>query len=159
MEFYLPLRRLQIDDLRQILFQYLPQDQQAFRDAVNKLHFEQVEGYLKGFIDLIFEHQGKYYLADYKSNSLPDYRPESLLTAMADAHYYLQYLLYSVAAHRYLKKRMPDYDGETDFGGVFYLFIRGMAKDADHNGVFFDKPSPELMEALDALFTRECADA
>ncbi len=155
MEFYLPLRRLQIDDLRQILFQHLPQEQQVFRDAANTLYFEQVEGYMKGFIDLIFEHHGRYYLADYKSNTLPDYGPESLLSAMSEAHYYLQYLIYSVALHRYLKKRLPGYDYQKDFGGVFYLFIRGMSKSTDQQGVYFDKPSLALIEALDALFVRE----
>jgi len=158
MEFYLPLQRLQIDDLKQILFKHLPAGQQHIRDALNGLYFEQVEGYMKGFIDLIFEHQGKYYLADYKSNSLPDYKPQSLLAVMADAHYYLQYLLYCVALHRYLKKHLPGYRWEKDMGGVYYLFIRGMDGDND-NGIFFDKPSLELIEALDALFVREVAYA
>ncbi len=161
MEFYLPLQRLQIDDLKQILFKHLPDSQQAFRDALNSLYFDQVKGYLKGFIDLIFEHQGKYYLADYKSNSLTDYKPESLLLPMADSHYYLQYLLYSVALHRYLKKRLPGYSWEKDIGGVYYLFIRGMSPfdSAQGAGVFFDKPSVQLIDALDALFVREVAHA
>jgi exodeoxyribonuclease V beta subunit len=161
MEFYLPLQRLHIDDLRQILFQHLPESQQAFRDAVNSLYFDQVEGYLKGFIDLVFEHQGKYYLLDYKSNSLADYNSQSLLLTMADSHYYLQYLLYSVALHRYLKKRLPAYSWENDIGGVYYLFIRGMSPSDSTQGagVFFDKPSLQLIEALDALFVREAAHA
>ncbi len=158
MEFYLPLKRLQIDDLKQILFKLLPADQQVIRDAVNTLDFDQVQGYMKGFIDLIFEHQGKYYLADYKSNSLTDYQRQSLLPVMADAHYYLQYLLYSVALHRYLKKRLTDYRWEKDMGGVYYLFIRGMGEESQ-NGIFFDKPSLPLIEALDALFVREVAHA
>ena len=73
MEFYLPLERLQTEHLKQILYQHLPKDNanwQQIRDAVDGLYFEEVEGYLKGFIDLIFEHDGKYYVADYKSNSL-----------------------------------------------------------------------------------------
>ena len=109
MEFYLPLARLQIDDLRQILYQHLPQDKQHWqivRDAISTLYFDDVEGFLKGFIDLIFEYDGKYYLADYKSNSLNDYGETALFDAMAHSHYYLQYLLYSVALHRYLKQRI-----------------------------------------------------
>ena len=129
MEFYLPLERLQIDDLKQILFKHLAPEDQLLRDAVDTLNFEQVEGYLKGFIDLIFEHEGLYYVADYKSNSLADYAPENLVPTMADSHYYLQYLLYSVALHRYLKKRVAGYNWDTHIGGVYYLFIRGMFPD------------------------------
>jgi len=160
MEFYLPLNRLQVDDLKQILFKHLPEEDQLLRDAVNSLTFEQVEGYLKGFIDLIFEDKGKYYVADYKSNSLPDYAPENLATAMADSHYYLQYLLYSVALHRYLKKRVANYSWDTHIGGAYYLFIRGMFPTAEpcrsggvsSTGIYFNKPSNELITALDGLF-------
>ncbi len=159
MEFYLPLERLQIDDLKQILFKYLPQEDQLLRDAVNSLNFEQVEGYLKGFIDLIFEHNGLYYIVDYKSNSLPDYGQESLMTAMADSHYYLQYLLYSVALHRYLKKRVAGYSWETHSGGAYYLFIRGMLPAEKYKttkkgggGIYYNKPSLALITALDGLF-------
>ena len=152
MEFYLPLNHLQIDDLQQILFKHLPKEDQTLRDAVNSLSFEQVEGYLKGFIDLIFEHNGLYYIADYKSNSLADYSSESMMTTMASSHYYLQYLLYSVALHRYLKKRIVDYQWQTHIGGAYYLFIRGMSKDDKGDGVFFNKPSLELITALDGLF-------
>jgi len=176
MEFYLPLARLQIDDLKQLLFQHLPKDSsehepkwQMIRDAVNGLYFEDVEGFLKGYIDLIFEHNGQYYLADYKSNSLNDYAEDALFEAMAHSHYYLQYLFYSVALHRYLKQRISDYHWDTHVGGVYYLFIRGM--DASQNdtdgskvsnekwgGVFYDKPSLALIEALDNLFVyREVA--
>jgi len=154
MAFYLPLERLQIDDFKQILFKHLPSDQQVLRDAVDTLYFEQVEGYLKGFIDLIFEHNGQYYLADYKSNSLVDYAPESLPAVMANSHYYLQYLLYSVALHRYLQQRIPDYSWQTHVGGAYYLFVRGMSKNTGQQGIYFDKPSLELIEALDGLFVR-----
>jgi len=152
MEFYLPLERLQITDLQQILFKHLPQDWQLVREAVSTLNFEQVEGYLKGFIDLIFEHEGKYYVVDYKSNSLSDYKPENLLSVMADSHYYLQYLLYSVALHRYLQKRITDYSWEAHIGGAYYLFIRGMLPLEPAQGVFYHKPDQALIEALDALF-------
>jgi exodeoxyribonuclease V beta subunit len=169
MEFYLPLERLQIENLKQILFQHLPKDGanwQQIRDAVDGLYFEEVEGYLKGFIDLIFEHDGKYYVADYKSNSLADYQQDSLFDAMSHSHYYLQYLLYCVALHRYLEQRIPDYSWETHIGGVYYLFVRGMSpteKSAtkyggvprqSSAGLFFHKPSLELIEALDGLFMR-----
>ena len=166
MEFYLPLEELQIDNLKQILFKHLPKEWQVVRNAVETLDFKQVEGYLKGFIDLIFEHQDKYYLADYKSNTLNDYDQESLLKTMADSHYYLQYLLYSVALHRYLQKRIAQYSWDTHFGGAYYLFIRGMNPEEKSvkiggggyntvsSGVFFHKPDRELIEAIDGLFVK-----
>ena len=180
MEFYLPLERLDIKDLQQILYQYLPTDSsvdsrtwQSIREAVSSLYFEEVQGYLKGFIDLIFEHEGKYYLADYKSNSLVDYGQEAIFDAMAHSHYYLQYLFYSVALHRYLKQRVHDYSWETHIGGAYYLFIRGMNESVENpqsrhsrdvegrgkteqkwGGVFYDKPDLRLIEALDKLFTQ-----
>ncbi len=185
MEFYLPLERLEENKLKQLLFKHLPENWQVVRDAVETLNFDEVEGFLKGYIDLIFEYQGKYYVVDYKSNSLADYTPDSLLTVMADSHYYLQYLLYSVALHRYLKKRISDYSWETHMGGAYYLFIRGMHMQSDKNsstspnngdiselsisknemasslkkgggdplnGIFSNKPSFELITALDDLF-------
>jgi len=159
MEFYLPLELLQVDELKQILFKHLPQQDQLLRNAVNTLSFQQVEGYLKGFIDLIFEHDGIYYIVDYKSNSLTDYAPERLIPTMADSHYYLQYLLYSVALHRYLKKRVADYQWDTHSGGAYYLFIRGMLPDDKYKtskkgggGIYYNKPSLELITALDNLF-------
>jgi exodeoxyribonuclease V beta subunit len=158
MEFYLPLELLQIDDLKQILFKHLPQEDQHLRNAVNTLNFEQVEGYLKGFIDLIFKHDDKFYIVDYKSNSLTDYAPENLMPTMADSHYYLQALIYSVALHRYLKKRVADYQWDTHIGGAYYLFIRGMVGSKSYKsginrgGVHFNKPSIELITALDDLF-------
>ncbi|MCK5917567.1 MAG: exodeoxyribonuclease V subunit beta, partial [Cocleimonas sp.] len=126
MEFYLPLAVLQVDELKQILFKHLPSDNwQLVRNAVSKLSFEQVSGYLKGYIDLIFEYQGQYFVADYKSNTLENYDHDGMLEAMAHSHYYLQYLIYSVALHRYLAQRIINYDYQTHFGGVYYLFIRG----------------------------------
>ena len=153
MEFYLPLALLQVEELKHILYQYLPQKNwQIVRDAVNKLNFEQISGYLKGYIDLIFEYQGQYFVADYKSNTLEDYERDNMLEAIAHSHYYLQYLIYSVALHRYLTQRIAGYDYKTHFGGVYYLFIRGMSVDNQGAGVFYDLPSFELIDALDGLF-------
>jgi exodeoxyribonuclease V beta subunit len=155
MEFHLPLASLDLSRLKQTLLKHLPNDDdwQPVRESVDTLHFDRVKGYLKGFIDLIFIHNNQYYIADYKSNSLLDYEPNHLLPVIADAHYYLQYLLYSVALHRYLRSRISTYDWDTHVGGVYYLFIRGMSgSNSSYSGVFFDKPSLSLIEALDELF-------
>jgi len=121
---------------------------EPFVEAASRLSFEDVSGFLKGFIDLVFRApNGKYYLLDYKSNWLgfdpKDYAKENLIATMAEHHYYLQYLIYTVALHRFLKSRKRTYD---DFGGVFYLFLRGMVHE---QGVYFDRPPAELVQTLD----------
>ena len=101
---------------------FVLQDTPTFQPLTSK----QMCGYLTGFIDLICEYKGLYYVMDYKTNSLPDYTPENLTRAMREHNYGLQYWIYTVVLHRYLQLRLPDYDYETHFGGVRYLFVRGM---------------------------------
>jgi exodeoxyribonuclease V beta subunit len=130
-----------------------------YLEQLSALDFKVIRGYLKGFIDLVFVHQQRWYIVDYKSNYLgddkSDYNHLNLQHAMAKHHYYLQYLLYAVALHRYLTYRMADYQYHTHFGKVYYLFLRGMSPqyEAGH-GVFQDRPSLELIEALSALFEK-----
>ena len=127
---------------------------------VPRLTFRDLEGYLKGFIDLVFEHRCRYYLVDWKSNHLgytrSDYGPSALHAAMTQHSYHLQYLLYSLAVERYLKHRLPGYQYETHFGGVFYLFVRGVRPDwrnvdGTAAGVFYHRPSAATLARLDAL--------
>ncbi len=118
------------------------------------LNFESFQGLLTGAIDLVFEHQGRYYLADYKSNllgrSLDDYHPERLGEEIHRRHYDLQYLLYSLALHRHLRNRLPDYRYKQHFGGVYYLFLRGMRpQHGPKRGVWFTRPAETTIETLD----------
>lgn len=110
-----------------------------------------LSGYLKGFIDLVFEHDKAFYLADYKTHWLgfdhSDYRLEVLERTISSEGYALQYLLYSVALQRYLQCRVEDYCYDLHFGGVLYLFLRGMGPNG--HGVFFDRPSSSLLADLD----------
>ncbi|OBX80284.1 exodeoxyribonuclease V subunit beta [Haemophilus aegyptius] len=119
------------------------------------LQFEQIQGMVRGSIDLVFRHNGKYYLVDYKSNflgsSLADYNQEALKKEMLHSHYDWQYLIYTLALHRYLQSVVPHYDYVRDFGGVFYLFLRGMNGEPQ-SGVFYDRPSVELITELDGVF-------
>jgi exodeoxyribonuclease V beta subunit len=119
------------------------------------LGFAALAGYLTGFVDLVFEHGGRWYLVDYKSNLLGarprDYGAGRLIEAMARHHYFLQYHLYTVAVHRYLSLRLDGYDYERDFGGVYYLFLRGMAPSHPFGcGVFRDVPPRALIDDLSA---------
>jgi len=113
---------------------------------------------LKGFIDLVFRWNGQYYLLDYKSNWLGDseaaYTPQAMAQAMVDHRYDLQYQLYTLALHRYLQHRLPGYDYQRHFGGVFYLFLRGVDGSSPENGIFTARPSAEFVAGLDALFRR-----
>ncbi|HFQ79977.1 MAG TPA: exodeoxyribonuclease V subunit beta [Desulfobacterales bacterium] len=116
-----------------------------------------VNGMLKGFIDLLFCYQGRYFVLDYKSNYLgaaaSAYNDENMVRAMLEHRYDLQYTLYTVAMHRLLKSRLPDYSYERDVGGVLYLFLRGV--EAPGHGVYADKPGLELVEWLDNLLRGE----
>ena len=138
-------------------------DVAAFNHALNAYHhlpseplqFEQIQGMVRGSIDLVFRHNGKYYIVDYKSNflgsSLADYNENALKKEMLHSHYDWQYLIYTLALHRYLQSVVPDYDYARDFGGVFYLFLRGMNGEPE-SGVFYDCPSVELITELDGVF-------
>ncbi|MCU7808041.1 MAG: exodeoxyribonuclease V subunit beta, partial [Candidatus Thiodiazotropha sp. (ex Semelilucina semeliformis)] len=115
-----------------------------------------VNGFMKGFVDLIFEADGRYYLADYKSNwlgsSIEDYHQTAMQAAMVSHSYPLQYTIYTLALHRYLAVRLPDYDYERHFGGVYYLFLRGMRPQRGPAfGVVEERPSLEFVLALDNL--------
>ena len=115
-----------------------------------------VEGYLSGFIDLVGERDGRWYVVDYKSNWLGDsyeaYAPAGLRDAMRRNGYHLQYLLYLTALHRYLRVRLPDYDCDRHLGGAFYLFVRGMRPQHPGHGVFHDAPPRACIHAIDACF-------
>src|SRR5690606_30527499 len=113
--------------------------------------FGSLEGIMNGKIDLFFEYEGRYYIADWKSNflgdSLEDYSSANLNNAMTDNNYNLQYLLYTVAVKKYLESRVPSFSYERDFGGVIYLFVRGIRKNSSH-GIFVARPAAEKIEAL-----------
>lgn len=155
MEFYLTTTELQAKSLNRLLHQ------ENYIKPTQTINFAEVNGFLKGFIDLVFEHNGRYYIADYKSNYLgPDLSFYSTLycdVAMYEHHYHLQYLIYTLALHRYLQQRLKDYDYDQHMGGVYYLFLRGMSDEAqrqghEKTGVFYHKPGAEFIQQLDTIF-------
>ena len=116
-----------------------------------------IHGFLRGYVDLVVEHEGRWYILDYKSNWLgpapADYGPEALAEAIRAGGYPLQYLVYLVALHRYLATRLPGYDYERHVGGAFYLFVRGIDPAAGvRRGVYFDRPTAACLHALDECF-------
>lgn len=121
-----------------------------------------LKGMMHGFIDLIFQWQGRFYVADYKSthlgNRLDQYHHDALHQSVLGSHYDVQYAIYCVALHRYLKVRLADYQPEQHFGGVYYLYLRGMHPDSS-TGVYYDPfPVDDLLE-LDQVFEQEAAHA
>ncbi|MGY2173204.1 exodeoxyribonuclease V subunit beta [Pseudomonas gingeri] len=113
-----------------------------------------LNGMFKGFIDLTFEHQGRYYVADYKSNWLgaddTAYTEQAMAASILENRYDLQYVLYLLALHRQLKARLVDYDYDRHMGGALYLFLRGTRSPSQ--GAYFARPPRELIEHLDLLF-------
>jgi len=116
------------------------------------LDVKRLHGLLTGVMDLVFEHGGRYYLVDYKTNLLTAYDAENLRRAIAADDYDLQWLIYVLAMHRWLKQVLPGYDYERHIGEVYYLFLRGLR---NGEGVHRDRPPRELIEAMDALFDAE----
>lgn len=152
LEFYLPIEtELQAGALDKLIREYDP-----LSAGCPPLDFRQVCGMLKGFIDLVFRWQGRYYLLDYKSNWLGEashaYNHEAMASAMRSHRYDLQYQLYTLALHRYLRHRIGDYDYDTHFGGVIYLFLRGVEGKGSSQGIFSTRPDGELISKMDALF-------
>jgi len=162
LEFYFPLNRLTPDTLRSIFKESGILSPSTFPERIGRLNFKPVKGFMKGFMDLVFRYDGRFFLVDWKSNflgtSIEDYGAESLAEVMREEFYVLQYHLYVMALHQYLKTRVSGYDYETHFGGVFYIFLRGVDPDAGSNvGVYRDRPAKNAIEFLcKKLITRNC---
>ncbi len=143
MEFFFPFNRISSTQLRDVL-----------QENIGAFSFGDVKGFMHGFIDLVFEHEGKYYIVDWKSNllgkNLSYYGNDSLREAIVQHNYRLQYVLYTVALHRMLSVTLDDYDYETHFGGVFYLFLRG-TRAGTRNGVWYERPQLKLIERLNGV--------
>ncbi|MEE2903057.1 MAG: exodeoxyribonuclease V subunit beta [Myxococcota bacterium] len=161
MEFLFPVAHdgnsLSASRLADVFLRHAKSDEEkAYAESLRKLKFGGLRGYLKGFIDLIFEFDGKWYVSDYKSNYLGkrygDFSKENLSASMRHSHYVLQYHVYCVALYRYLRARMRDVEFDDYFGGVYYLYIKGMHPERGAStGVYFDRPSKELIVELDEV--------
>jgi exodeoxyribonuclease V beta subunit len=150
LEFYFPLKRLIPEHLNRV---FRPVMETGSRSSSPALIFDPVKGFMKGFIDLVFEYRGRYYLVDYKSNHLGnrpgDYARPALDREMDRHCYTLQYHLYTLALDQYLRIRQPGYRYTDHFGGVYYLFLRGMDKDSGMDtGIFRHTPAPDFIDVL-----------
>ena len=110
-----------------------------------------MQGMLTGVMDLVFEHEGRFWVLDYKSNKLTNYQAPQLLEAVLEKRYEVQYVLYTLALHRLLKSRLPNYNYDTHVGGAVYLFCRGIHE--AHAGVHALHLPFALIDQLDQWFT------
>ena len=153
LEFYFPFNQVTNDNLSKIFLKHGRNDYlKSFSEDINKLKINHLKGFLKGFIDLVFCYQDKFYVLDWKSNflgdNLEDYKQFNLKKVMKSHYYLLQYHLYSLALHQYLQMRLPNYNYQKHFGGIYYLFIRGMRPSKPGYGIYYDYPNYILIEAL-----------
>lgn len=159
-EFYFPIYKANSQALLTIVNTYRQQLCRHFSIAQPKafaIENHTLQGAMHGFIDLIFEWEGKFYVADYKSNYLGDnildYQASNLAEDILKHQYDIQYLIYSLALHRYLTGFLPDYQYELHFGGVYYLYLRGMGDPNNkQTGFFYDKIDGQIIWQLDKLF-------
>jgi exodeoxyribonuclease V beta subunit len=153
LEFYFPVQRVSLPRLRGLLAKLgWPE---AVPGQIGRMTFDPVSGYLKGFIDLVFSFEGRYYLVDWKSNwmgnRVEDYSPDAIRLEMRQQQYFVQYHFYTVALHKYLSLRVPNYNYEKHFGGVIYLFLRGLDPSRPQYGVFRDCPALTAVDQLSSL--------
>jgi exodeoxyribonuclease V beta subunit len=121
--------------------------------SLTGLQERSMTGLLNGQIDLVYEHEGRFFIVDYKTNDLgaaQNYLEGQLDHAMLSRRYDLQYLIYSIALHRFLRQRIADYDYEVQFGGVEYLFLRGMDGKTG-NGIYATRPPLGLIQDMEAM--------
>ncbi len=151
LEFYFPLKFLAPETVGRILAR--GDLHQEVPERIERLNFSPLRGFMKGFMDMVFRFEDRYYLVDWKSNflgaSVEDYGPENLARAMEENFYTLQYTLYALALDHFLKLRAQGYDYDRHFGGVFYVFLRGVdpAKGPGF-GIYRDKPTRDVIETL-----------
>lgn len=150
MEFLVATKTVDVEVLDSLVCQYT-WSQQSRPQAQP----QQLNGMLKGYIDLLMEHQGQYFVVDWKSNYLgadaSAYSAEAMAESLLHKRYDMQYVLYILALHRLLQSRLPDYSYAKHIGGAVYVFLRGI-DNPETQGLLLDKPEQALIECLDRLF-------
>ncbi|GHC17313.1 RecBCD enzyme subunit RecB [Kushneria pakistanensis] len=153
LEFWLPAQGVSSYRLDALIRQHEP-----LPGARAQLAPRTLAGMLKGYIDLVIEHDGRFYVLDWKSNHLGDtleaYDQAAMVASVVSHRYDIQYVIYTLALHRHLKSRLPDYDYDHHLGGVLYLFLRGMTAEGGR-GVLYRKPARALIEQLDQLLAQD----
>jgi exodeoxyribonuclease V beta subunit len=155
-EFYYPVKGMAVTELKNLFGRYSNDLKNGLPpESIERLKLDFSDGVMHGWIDMIFEYGGKYYIIDWKSNflgtSFSDYTADKLRESLREHLYTLQYYIYSLALHKYLRERLENYSYDTCFGGVFYVFIRGVTPDVPGNGIFFDKPPEAFIREFESI--------
>jgi exodeoxyribonuclease V beta subunit len=154
MEFYHPLKPVTPGLLRRVFERFgLRKAIRGFPERLGRLAFAPARGFMKGYIDMVAYQEGRFFLADWKSNYLGDgfehYHVSKLIDPMRNEFYILQYHIYTLALHLYLRQRVAGYDYQRHFGGVGYVFIRGVDRSRGAEfGIYSDRPETDLIHAL-----------
>jgi exodeoxyribonuclease V beta subunit len=156
LEFYFPISSVTPAKLTQAFAEHREYFAGAIPSTIDRLQFRPMSGFMKGFIDLLFEFEGKIYLLDWKSNwlgpNLDAYASASIGAEMTRRFYTLQLSIYTVAVHRFLQFRKPGYDYEEHFGGAYYLFLRGIEPGRPELGIHRMKLQVDFVDKLSTLF-------
>jgi exodeoxyribonuclease V beta subunit len=152
MEFWFPSERLSTGALDRLCRRHVLPG--VARPALPE---RQLHGMLKGFTDLVFEHEGRYWVLDYKSNALgagdAAYHAQALAAGMAEHRYDIQGAIYMLALHRLLRSRLGDaYDPARQLGGAIFFFLRGIGN-AQTQGCCLLEPDTALLDGLDDLLS------
>jgi exodeoxyribonuclease V beta subunit len=154
-EFSYPIASLQWNQLQGLFVKHGGALPSEFANSLGRLQFRPVEGFMRGYIDLFFQFKNRYYIIDWKSNWLGpqprDYDQKGIQECMLRHSYFLQYHLYTVAADLYLSRRIPGYEYDQHFGGIFYVFFRGLDPQQPSHGIFHDRPAASLVNGLRQL--------
>jgi exodeoxyribonuclease V beta subunit len=155
MEFQMATKHFSSEELTALFEKHSRQD---FALAASTLDFNALRGFMNGFADLIFCHNGRYYVLDWKSNHLggspDDYSYEKMHSEMLSNHYYLQLYIYTLALHMHLKNTIRGYSYETHIGGGIYIFMRGVASSGE-NGIYMHRPTAQIIEDMEKMVTRQ----
>ncbi|MBW2005250.1 MAG: exodeoxyribonuclease V subunit beta [Deltaproteobacteria bacterium] len=152
--FYFPLKSISTKKLNNIFAEYAgPELSKDFPERIERLDFTPVRGFMRGFMDMVFQFQGQFYLVDWKSNLLGSgleyYDQKGLAKAMKDEFYSIQCHIYIVALNQYLQLRLPGYTYETHFGGAYYIFLRGVdPNEGTEFGIYRERPSGKFINKL-----------
>ncbi len=160
LEFMLPVASLDSESLKAAIGRSGMDG--GLKAILETLDIKPSRGFLRGFIDLVFELNGKFYIIDWKSNYLgpetEDYGEETMEGEMTAEFYVLQYHIYTLALHRYLMLRLPEYSYERHFGGVLYLFLRGVDNES-RTGIYRARPDENTIDQLASGLLGEKNDA
>jgi exodeoxyribonuclease V beta subunit len=158
LEFYFPLSLISSQGLAEIFHKSGIKLNKNFVQLLEHLGFKPHRGFVKGYMDLVFQYKEKYFIVDWKSNHLgndiQEYSLEKINTIMEDHYYILQYYIYTVALHRFLISRKPGYDYRKHFGGVYYMFVRGANPEHPYSGIYHDVPPKEVIESLSEYLSK-----